>query len=306
MICGTLLTALLATASFGQGVGINTTTPDPSAALDVQATDKGILIPRVSLQSVSDNTTVPTPATGLLVYNLNPEVPGGTGFFYNIGTAQSPDWTSLRELRLPVNASTSTNSGGTAFRINNFSQSGSAETIHAFSQAGYAFVADGKVKISGNGQQPGPGKVLTSDASGNATWEGGAAFTVIGLKTGGPEVLAKNTLYRVPFDLEKHDTQNNYTPYPESTFQAQASGIYHFDVKIVFETNEDARVQIHHVSGNNESVIMMEDAVGGFLDSFDVKLFAGDKIFVNIIHNNNSNLNLVSASSHFSGHFVQK
>lgn len=51
-------------------VGINTTTPNPSAVLDVVSTNKGLLIPRVSLTGNTDLTTIPNPANGLLVYNL--------------------------------------------------------------------------------------------------------------------------------------------------------------------------------------------------------------------------------------------
>ncbi|BDB52194.1 emp24/gp25L/p24 family protein [Flavobacterium ammonificans] len=50
--------------------GIGTTTPHASAKLHVSATDKGFLPPRVTLTSVTDATTIPNPAEGLLVYNL--------------------------------------------------------------------------------------------------------------------------------------------------------------------------------------------------------------------------------------------
>ncbi|MCF2491751.1 hypothetical protein [Dyadobacter chenhuakuii] len=52
---------------FAQNVGINTQQPDTSSALDIVGTDKGLLIPRVSLQSLTDNVTIPNPATALLV-----------------------------------------------------------------------------------------------------------------------------------------------------------------------------------------------------------------------------------------------
>src|SRR5678816_2469324 len=39
--------------SSSQSVGIGTTTPDPSAALDITATNKGLLIPRMNINSVS-------------------------------------------------------------------------------------------------------------------------------------------------------------------------------------------------------------------------------------------------------------
>jgi hypothetical protein len=50
--------------------GIGTTTPNSSAKLDVYSTNKGFLPPRVTLASVSDATTITSPAEGLLVYNL--------------------------------------------------------------------------------------------------------------------------------------------------------------------------------------------------------------------------------------------
>jgi hypothetical protein len=48
--------------------GIGTTTPDASAKLDVSASNKGFLPPRISLTGVYDQTTIPSPVTGLLVY----------------------------------------------------------------------------------------------------------------------------------------------------------------------------------------------------------------------------------------------
>ncbi len=56
---------------FAQVVSINTTgaAGDNSAILDVDATNKGFLIPRVSLTSATDIVTVASPATSLLIYN---------------------------------------------------------------------------------------------------------------------------------------------------------------------------------------------------------------------------------------------
>lgn len=59
----------LTASTFAQKVGVNTTTPNASAILDVTATNKGMLVPRVSLTSSTDVTTIPTPAVSLLVYN---------------------------------------------------------------------------------------------------------------------------------------------------------------------------------------------------------------------------------------------
>lgn len=58
-------------------IGIGTDNPDPSSMLEINATDKGVLIPRVNL---SDNTII-NPQKSLLIWNTdnsnNPE-----GFFY--------------------------------------------------------------------------------------------------------------------------------------------------------------------------------------------------------------------------------
>lgn len=61
--------------------GIGTTTPNASAKLDVFATNKGFLPPRVTLTSVTDATTIASPAEGLLVYNLG-SVGLQAGYYY--------------------------------------------------------------------------------------------------------------------------------------------------------------------------------------------------------------------------------
>ena len=45
--------------------------PDPSAILDIQSPNKGVLFPKVSLTSAVDNVTIPSPAEGLTVYNTS-------------------------------------------------------------------------------------------------------------------------------------------------------------------------------------------------------------------------------------------
>lgn len=82
-----------------QNVGINSsgTAPDNSAMLDIVSSSKGLLIPRVSLLNITDAATIPTPATGLLVYNTNASITNGNGvgYYYNNGTSASPNWVKL-------------------------------------------------------------------------------------------------------------------------------------------------------------------------------------------------------------------
>jgi trimeric autotransporter adhesin len=77
-----------------QNVGIGTTTPNVSARLDISASNKGLLIPQVSLVSLTDVATIATPATGLLVYNTNATL--GTGFYYNSGSPTVAIWQRLQ------------------------------------------------------------------------------------------------------------------------------------------------------------------------------------------------------------------
>jgi hypothetical protein len=57
-----------------QSVGINNTgaTPDESAILDIQSTDKGLLVPRMSSL---EKHNIPSPADGLIVYQTD-SIPG--------------------------------------------------------------------------------------------------------------------------------------------------------------------------------------------------------------------------------------
>lgn len=64
-------------------VGINTNTPDASAALDVVSTDKGVLMPRMTM-TARDN--INSPAEGLLIYQTDND----KGFYYYDGTQWLP------------------------------------------------------------------------------------------------------------------------------------------------------------------------------------------------------------------------
>jgi hypothetical protein len=66
--------------SFSQGVAINQTNSpaDNSAMLDIQGTGKGLLIPRLTTAQIF---AIPTPATGLLVFNTSLQT-----FFYRSAT----------------------------------------------------------------------------------------------------------------------------------------------------------------------------------------------------------------------------
>lgn len=71
-----------------QNVGIGTTTPDASAALDIKSTKGGLLIPAFTQ---AQRNTISTPATGLLIFQTD----GTAGFYYNSGIPTTPVWVGL-------------------------------------------------------------------------------------------------------------------------------------------------------------------------------------------------------------------
>lgn len=86
----TTILFFMVSMAFAQGVAINEngTAPDPSAMLDVQSTEKGVLVPRMS-QAQRD--AIANPATGLLIYQND----NGPGFYFNAGTPDVPVWQGI-------------------------------------------------------------------------------------------------------------------------------------------------------------------------------------------------------------------
>ncbi len=104
-----VVSALFVQVGFAQkeNVGIGTTKPDQSAILDLSSTNKGLLMPRVTLQQRS---SIQNPANGLIVYQTDMI----SGFYYFDGK----DWKS-------VGAETAQNSVADAF---NWGLTGNAGT----------------------------------------------------------------------------------------------------------------------------------------------------------------------------------
>lgn len=74
-----LLISLTCAAHAQNNLGVGTAAPDPSAKLDVTATDKGILIPRMTTTA---RNAITAPAKGLMVYDSTVKA-----FYYHNGTA---------------------------------------------------------------------------------------------------------------------------------------------------------------------------------------------------------------------------
>lgn len=75
-----LLAAVLFTATTFAQVGINTETPDASAALDITSTTGGLLVPRMT---ETQRDAISPAATGLMIYQTD----GTAGFYYYNGNS---------------------------------------------------------------------------------------------------------------------------------------------------------------------------------------------------------------------------
>ncbi len=148
-------------------IGIQTDTPNASSVLDIVSSDKGLLIPRVSLSSnLSSTSPVSSPATGLLVYNDGSNQTHG--FYFWTGSI----WKMLKpnEMGDVQGPSSSTDNAiarfdGTSGNIIQNSSvilddAGNITDVNNITTAGFTMP-------TGAGQD----KVLISDASGVGSWE---------------------------------------------------------------------------------------------------------------------------------------
>ena len=78
----TLLAAVLLTATTFAQVGINTSSPHESAALDIVSTTGGLLVPRIT---ETQRDAITSAATGLMIYQTD----GTAGFYYYNGSSWS-------------------------------------------------------------------------------------------------------------------------------------------------------------------------------------------------------------------------
>lgn len=154
--------------SFAQ-LGVGTNTPDASAQLDVTATDKGFLAPRIALTDATDVTTIATPATGLMIYNT---ATAGTspnnvfpGYYYYNGTR----WSRFVNTALNATVSFSTadpNSGSPTFTPNS-PQSTDYIYVSAVNSSLWVWDGSAYVLYAAPGNTPFYKNSTTTDAGGD-------------------------------------------------------------------------------------------------------------------------------------------
>ncbi|WP_289663481.1 hypothetical protein [Flavobacterium panacagri] len=145
-------------------IGMMGNNPSSSAVLDMRegASQKGLLIPQVSLSDLNSGNPIVTgsPATSLLVFNTNPSVAGGsgTGYYY---------WDGIKWQRLVA--------GTTGNKSDNLGNHTATQSLNMannnINNANKLSTFTSSIAKGVDGSTPQTGSVLTAgDVSGNANW----------------------------------------------------------------------------------------------------------------------------------------
>ena len=203
--------------------GIGTTTPHTSAKLDVSATNKGFLPPRVTLISATDSTTIPSAAEGLLVYNLG-SVGLQSGYYFWNGA----NWATI---------ATATSAGNGVTSVDMVKLYGEPHSK-----------ASGKIGNATTGfvfTVPVSGRYLFDFTSG-ATALNGGTNTIFFTVRQGTTILASDT--QSSYNNNVHVEYNGKL---EVNLQAGVSyNVHNYATSGSFETNDYDRVYYKLVAGN--------------------------------------------------------
>ena len=210
-----IVTLLFPVGIFAQ-TGIGTTTPNASAKLEVAATDKGFLVPRMT---AAQRTAIPSPANGLLVYQTDDV----SGFYVNSGTSVSPVW-------LRVNTNWTRTGNDIAYTTGNISTTGtltggnsSTSSISGFAANVATISANYSITAADNG------KVIQST--------GGSAISVAiptGLPTGFNCTVVQMGAGQITFT----GTYLNRTGFNKSASQYSVVSILHLGSNSIIVTGE--------------------------------------------------------------------
>ncbi len=182
LFCATLFFFLPLFSLHAQSVGVNTTTPDASAALDVTSTTQGMLVPRLT---TAQRTAVSSPATGLLVFDSTT----GSFWFYN-----GAIWTELvasadnlgnhtATANLQLNSHWLSNDGDEeGLRIDNGGKVGigTANPLHLLDVNGTVNINANRLEFTGTGY----GVFIGEDAGLNDVATGVNVNTFVGWRAG--------------------------------------------------------------------------------------------------------------------------
>ncbi|QKG51957.1 hypothetical protein [Hymenobacter sp. BRD67] len=178
-----------------QSVGVGTTAPDASAALDIVSSAKGALLPRLTS---AQRTAIASPATGLLVFQTD----APAGFYYNAGTPGAPAWQQLNVVG-GAGDNLGNHTATQALNLQGNALTGSGADIGA--AVGVGIRADGGLNL---GQNTTGNNVYLGYQSGQANTTGtGNQFS--GYQSGPRNTTGSNNLFSGAYSGYLNTTGNN-------------------------------------------------------------------------------------------------
>ena len=260
---------------------ISNDAPYSTPALNVSSALTTATIPAVQVQASSTGIitgTLSPAGAGLVAWNgQEPSIQAGTGI-----TAHSTNGNAIYAQSVKANSfsvfATSTLPNVTAGRFQN-------------TGGGKALVTSGAIQIEGQGA--GAGKVLTSDAAGNATWQNaGSPCTFSGWLTNS-FLLSPGSTFPVS-GITALDNTGNALNSNAGEFTAPSAGWYQFTVNLLFTLpSAEMRMAIDFLKNGGSQTgsvfpFLIVPSAGGQLDSRTVshsmRLAAGDKVSFQFRH----------------------
>ncbi len=138
-----IVLSLFISTGLNAQVGIGTTTPNASSALDITSTTGGLLVPRMT---ATERTGIATPATGLLVYQTN----ATAGFYYYTGSA----WISINALSLATGTLPTANGGTGSSASLTSGRLLYTNTATSITSASSIYADNGRIGIGGSSSYP--------------------------------------------------------------------------------------------------------------------------------------------------------
>lgn len=213
--CSFFVLLLVSVKSFSQ-TGIGTTTPNSSAKLEIAATDKGLLIPRMT---AAQRTAITTPANGLLVYQTDSE----TGFYVNSGTSASPTW-------IRVNSNWTRSGNDISYSLGNISTTGALTGGNSSTSSLSGFAAN-VASISAN-------YAITAADNGKVIQSTGASAITVTIPTGLPTGFNCTVVQMGAGQITFSGTYLNRTGFTKSASQYSVVSILHLGSNSIIATGE--------------------------------------------------------------------
>ncbi len=110
---------LLSSRLLNAQVGIGTASPNSSAQLDITSAGKGLLPPRIALTGTTDVSTIASPATGLVIYNITTTTDVTPGYYYYNGSAWTKLITGIKNTTEALSQTLSSSSSGNIYYSEN-------------------------------------------------------------------------------------------------------------------------------------------------------------------------------------------